>query len=247
MIRVLIMIAVAGFLLAIVALSSAVAIGGPDAIARGAWSWGSDGWGSGWDHHHGRRHRARGPEITREVAWTGGGAVEVDGSATMTFTQAPGPAKLVITGPQRVVEQVVVEGGHIRLMGFAPHSGPVTIAMTAPDVSRFDMGGASRLTIEDYDQERLAIALTGNAEVTARGRTKALDLDLSGSAEADLGRLVTEGAEVDITGDGEATIAPITWAKLDITGSGDVTLLTRPGRLETDVSGAGEVHRKDGE
>ena len=45
MIRVLVMIAVAGFFVSIVTLSTAVAIGGPEAIADNAWSWGRGHWG----------------------------------------------------------------------------------------------------------------------------------------------------------------------------------------------------------
>ena len=45
MIRVLVLIAVTGFLVSIVALTAAFALGGPEAIARGAWSIGSRGCG----------------------------------------------------------------------------------------------------------------------------------------------------------------------------------------------------------
>ena len=55
MIRTLLMIAVAGFLVSAVTLSVAVAITGPAAIANGAWSFGPDGWG--WrGHEHGSGH-----------------------------------------------------------------------------------------------------------------------------------------------------------------------------------------------
>jgi hypothetical protein len=252
MIRVLIMIAVAGFLVATVALSSAVAIGGPEAIARGVWAWGPHAWKGNWDSHdwHGRHHgRAAdsGPQTTREIPWQGGGSVELDVPAEMTFTQAAGPAKLVITGSTSAVEAVEVDGGHIRFRGdHGPRFRRLTIALTAPDVTRFDLGGRSRLTIEGYDQGRLALDLSGDAEVVARGRTETLDLDLSGSSEADLSGLAAKGADVEVSGSGDATIAPTDWARLDISGAGDVALVTRPARLETDVSGAGKVRQENG-
>jgi hypothetical protein len=243
---------VAGFLVATVALSSAVAIGGPEAIARGVWAWGPHAWKGDWDSHdwHGRHHRHAddsGPQTTREIPWTGGASVELDVPAEMTFTQGPGPAKLVITGPRSAVEAVEVEDGHIRFRG--DHNRRfrrLTITLTAPDVTRFDLAGRSRLAIEGYNQDRLTLDLSGNAEVVARGRAETLNLDLSGSSEADLSGLAAKGAEVEVSGSGDATIAPTDWAKLDISGAGDVTLVTRPARLETDVSGSGKVHQEDG-
>jgi hypothetical protein len=250
MIRVLVMIAVSGFLLCVVTLSAAIAIGGPEALTHAAWNWGAgnrwafnderwdrDGWGS-----------ETGPQATRELAWTGGDTLEVDVPAEIRYTQAPGPAKLTISGPQRIVDDVEVRNGHISFDHDRRHGrrwSKLTIVMSAPDVTRFDLHGSSSLAIEGYKQPRLRIDLSGNAEVTATGEADVLELDISGSAEADLGGVKAKGAEIDIAGSGEATIAPTEWAKVEISGSGDVTLLTNPAKLETDVSGSGSIRHKD--
>lgn len=248
MIRVLVLIAATGFMVALVSISAAIAIGGPEAISRGAWSVGSHrGWA--WheeddhDRHRGPRVDGSGPEFTRELAWTGSDSLELEVPADVQFTQAPGPGKLTITGPKGTVEQVVVEDGHIRFDRRLRDSGRMTIVMTAPDVTRFDLGGSNRLTIEGYRQDRLEISLSGNSELVAKGESKVVELDISGSAEADLGGLASEGAEVDISGSGEAIVAPKDWATLDITGSGEVNLLTNPARLETDVTGSGRIRQ----
>jgi hypothetical protein len=259
MIRVLVMIAVTGFLVSVVTLSTAIAIGGPDAVTRGAWAWGPDGrWGSAWrghnhwsfdDHHHYGRHRhdGGGPQTTREIAWSGGDALVVDIPADVQYTQGPGPAKLVVTGPQDVVADIVVEHGQVRLAHDHDRwSDGVSIVMTAPSVSRFEMDGSGKLDIANYKQDRLALDLRGDSEVTAKGETKAIDLNISGSASADLGGLKARDAKVEIDGSGDATIAPTESANLDISGSGDVTMLTRPPKLETDISGSGSVHHDDG-
>jgi len=248
MIRVLVLIAVTGFLVSIVALSAAFALGGPEAIARGAWSIGSRGdwgWEDGGHHdrHGGHRVDGSGPTATRELAWTGANTLELDVPADVQFTQAPGPGKLTITGPKGAVDQVTVENGRIHFDRRVRDAGRLTIVMTAPDVTRFDLGGSNRLTIADYRQDRLEIDLSGDAEVVAAGEAKVVELDISGSGEADLGGLVTAGAEVDISGSGDATLAPRDWATLEISGSGEVNLLTRPARLETDISGAGRIRQ----
>jgi hypothetical protein len=252
MIRVLVMIAVAGFILSVATLSAAIAIGGPEALSHAAWTWGANRhWtvhgGRHWDRHDGWDSDS-GPQATREMAWTGGDSLEVDVPAEVRYTQAPGPAKLTITGPKRAVEDVEIENGHVRFDHRRHHDygGKLVIVMTAPNITRFDMHGSSTLAIEGYRQDKLSIDLSGNADVAVSGEVDVVKLDVSGSAEADLGKLKAKGAEIDIAGSGEATIAPTEWAKVDISGSGDVTLLTNPPKLETDISGSGSIHHEDG-
>jgi hypothetical protein len=255
MIRVLVLIAVTGFLVSVVTLSTAIAIGGPDALADSAWSWGRNGawnfgdnYGNWGGHYHGwSRHEwaDNGAQATRELAWNGGDSLEVDVPANVTYTQAPGAGKLTITGPKDAVDALEVDGGQLRFSGHRHHWSELTIAMSAPGVTHFDLHGASKLDIEGYKQDKLNLDISGNADVTAKGEAKGLELTISGSSDTDLSGLKLENADVDITGSGEATLAPTASANLNISGSGDVTLLTRPAKLESNVTGSGSVHQKD--
>ncbi len=254
MIRVLIMIAVTGFLVSVVTLSTAVAIGGPDVLANGAWGWGRNGdWNFGrdygdWNGRHWGRHAwaDSGPQTTREIDWTGGDSLEIDVPAEVTYTQAPGAGKLTVTGPKEAVEALQIDGGQLRFADDRRHHwADLTIAMTAPAVTRFDVHGASKLAIEGYKQDKLNLDISGNADVSAKGEAKGLELTISGSSDTDLSGLKLENADVDITGSGEATLAPTASANLNISGSGDVTLLTRPAKLESNVTGSGSIHQKD--
>ncbi|HEY8574671.1 GIN domain-containing protein [Phenylobacterium sp.] len=244
MIRSLLMIAVAGFVLCIASISAALAIGGDDLLTRSAWTWGNQGANWDWDHDEDRDRRdyASGPEVTRELAWTGEERVEFDVRADVTYTQAPGPAKLVVTGPQGLVDRVEIEDGRVHFRGRTSYS-RLRIVMTAPNVTSFALNGNDRLTIEGYRQDRLVLDMSGNAEVTARGQARELDVDISGSGEAELGQLSAEDAEVEISGSGEAVIAPTKSARLNVSGSGEITLMTRPERLESDVSGSGSIRQ----
>jgi hypothetical protein len=252
MIRVLLMIAAGGFVLSLACFSAAVAVGGQEALRRGAWGiapWAASGWDwdHDWDHDRGRERGelggSGGPTVTREIAWSGEDALEVDVRADVTYVQAPGPAKLTVTGPQQLIERLSVDGGRIRFRG-RPSSSRITIAMTAPNVTRFNLSGNDRLTIENYDQNQLRLDVAGSSDVTAKGRARALSLEISGSGRADLGELQLEDADVDISGSGEARIAPRERADLDISGSGEITLLTRPRSLETDISGSGSIRQE---
>lgn len=250
MIRVLIIIAVVGFAVAIATLGGAAAIIGPDIAANG--------WDSKWaksfawthDDHDGSRHRAgrqreAGPQATREMAWDGSESLDLDVAAEVIFTQAPGPGKLIITGPQAIVNDLTLSGGRLRDPAFRSghmHDGRVlTIVMTAPKVTRFDASGANRLTIENYRQDTLDIDASGFARITARGETNVVRLDMSGAGDADLGQLKAKSAEVELSGAGKATLAPSDSLKVDISGIGQVTLLTNPATVESDISGAGRI------
>lgn len=245
MIRVLTMIAVAGFLLSAVCLSVAISIAGPEIISQGAWSGiGRFDWNG---HHHSFVHgESDGPQASRDLAWSGE-TLEIDVPADTHFTQAQGPAKLVIRGPKETVDHVVVEGGHIRFDTPTLDADDLRIELTAPKVTRFTLNGSGKLAIEGYAQDALEIHLNGDAEAMASGTARSVALHISGSGEADLSHLANEAAEINISGSGSAKVAPQTSARLDISGSGQVTLLSHPKHLESHVSGSGSVDQEDGE
>ena len=252
MIRVLVIIAVTGFLASVVSLSAAVAIGGPDLLERAHWEPGDHwnfqfprhGWGA--RHRHWNDDEDGGPRTSREIAWTGGEAVEFDLPANVTYTQAPGPAKLVVTGPRDAVADVEVDDGTVRFDGHGDRDADLTIVMTAPSITRFQLSGSGKLAIAGYKQDKLTVDLPGDAEFSAKGETKAVQLSISGSGSADLSDLKASAADVTIEGSGSAKLAPRDVAKIDISGSGDVTLLSHPPHLESHVSGSGEVVQQDG-
>lgn len=251
MIRVLVMIAVAGFFVSVVSLSTAVAIGGPDLFTDSIWNrWASDGhwnWDGDWSDRHAWRHGGGdGPQTTRDVAWNGGDTLAVDVPADVRYTQAPGAGKVTISGPEREVSDVVVEDGHIRFDHHGRHWGDLTIVVSAPSVTHFDMNGDGTIAIDGYKQDRLSLDIAGSGNVSAKGETKGLELSIAGSGATDLTGLKVSDADVTVNGSGEATLGPTGVVNVDISGSGDVTLLNHISKLETNVSGSGSIHQKDG-
>jgi hypothetical protein len=243
MIRALVIVAVAGFLMSVACISGAVAIGGPEAIARSAWSW-------NWGGMHGARHFGAwrhgrhddGPQAQRDFPWTGD-RLEVNAPAEIDYVQAAGPAKLTISGTKSALDQVRVDGGRITLAPGPARWSELHIALTAPDVTRFELNGANRLNITGYKHDELSLSASGHAEIQAQGEAKSVKLSVSGAGEADLSELKTARADIDISGAAAATVAPSDWARVQISGMGDVNLLTRPKQLETHVSGAGHIRQ----
>ena len=252
MIRTLFIIAAAAFVLSIATIGGAAALGSRD-LAGNGWSWtfvdGEDG------IQRGSRAQDLGPDVTRSVAFEGGERLELDLGAEVTYVQGAANT-VVITGPQAVIDRVRVQGSRLwmedgpervtlrwengSLNGWSD-SERISIVVTAPSVTAFDMEGSSDVKIRDYDQDTLAIDLSGSGEIEVDGRATTLELDISGSGEADLSRLILTDANVAIAGSGEARLGPTGRADISISGSGDVELTEQPATLNQSISGSGDI------
>jgi hypothetical protein len=254
MIRTLLIIAGAALVLAIASFGGAAGLAARDI----------DRHGGSWIIHDGDEQLRietvtgdRRPDVSRTLAWSGGDRLSVELPADVTYIQGP-EAGVVVTGSPSIVDRIRIDNGRLSLAdgpneltirwwggsvsGWSDRDN-LKIVVTAPAVTRFDLAGSRSLTIRDYDQPSLSVDISGSGEVTATGRTDALDLDIAGSGEADLSALVTTDATVGISGSGEARVAPTGTARLSIAGSGDITLTTRPAKVESNVSGSGDIHQ----
>lgn len=247
MTRNLVLIAAASFVLAVACLSGAAALGW-HGMAHHHWG----PWARNWNIHvrdddgkdvwiGDHREVADGAQTTREIAWNGGDRLDLDIGADVTFTQAPGPAKLTISGPSEAVQAVELSGSHLQFKDDVDVSSPLTVTMSAPNVHAFAINGSGDLAINGYDQDELDLAVTGSGNVTAKGKARALKLDISGSGDVDAGGLAADSADADISGSGKAAIAPASAADLRISGDGEIDLMTHPTKVTSDVSGSGRI------
>lgn len=250
MIRVLSMIALAGFFLSVVCLSAAVALGGPEFITSAAWGWSGRGVNVHWTH----TGPYTGPEATRELPWKGGETLVVQIPADVTFTQADGPPRLVVRGPKDALDGLMLDQSMIAPRDIREgqdtrriyENAAITIELTAPKVTTFQTYDSGKLDIRNYHQDRLHIGAFGSRDVTVDGAARRLDLIINGSDQVDLSHLALDEASVNLQGSGQATLAPKTWAKLDVSGSGEVTLTRKPKQLQTSVTGSGHITLPDG-
>lgn len=251
MIRTLLIITGASLVLCIAALAGAVAIGGND-MARHGWVWTFPGSGDGHDETVRFQRADSGPPVTRTLAWDGGDRLDIDVTADVTYIQGDA-ASVEIIGPRDQVEGLRLRGGRLTfndddntevvMFGWGIRD-RLRITITAPSVSRFNLSSSGDLSIRNYDQPSLTIAINGSGEVEATGRTETVDLDISGSGEADLSGVETRDADIDISGSGEAAVGPTGAARITISGSGDVDLTRRPASLTQSISGSGDVTQR---
>lgn len=260
MIRNLTIVAVASFVLCVGCFAGAFALGGRDIVKNG-WSFPAD-----WnvevsddnDHVHigpGSGHADNGETTTRDVAWSGSDALQIDAPAEVIFTQAAAGAgaSVRVTGPKNLVDRVILENGRITLRD-ADGDGTVvfharrdsdqlSIEIVAPSVRSFTLNGSGDLYLKAYDQPDLVLEINGSGNVDAQGKAGKVDLRVAGSGEADLRGLDTGDAKIALAGSGEAHVAPHGATEVDVAGSGDVYLTSKPTVLSSNVAGSGEVHQ----
>ena len=115
MIRLLTLIAVIGFIVSVICLGGAAAFGGA-AIDQG-WRMPAN-----WEAHlrdHDRRSvyfrndGGRASEASRSLTWDGSPRLELSVPGELHYTQAPGPARITISGDRRVIDNVRIERGQI--------------------------------------------------------------------------------------------------------------------------------------
>jgi hypothetical protein len=261
MIRTLLIIAGAAFVLALASMAGGVAIGGRDMAAHG-WEWTFPGHGDGGDLQIVREDGTEAPEETRTLAWAGGDKLVIDLAADVEYVQGDTPG-VTVRGPADRIDKVRIDGDRLTWTGdetkhgervvfgrrangrgFWVDSGEVHIVVTAPSVKTFDLRGSSDLQIRGYDQPTLAIESSGSGDVTASGATKTLTLAVTGSGDVDLSDLLTEDAAVDLSGSGDARVAPVAAVTADLSGSGDLDLVTRPKTLRQNITGSGDVSQR---
>jgi hypothetical protein len=256
MIRNLLIITGVGLFLAIVGIGGAVALGGRD-LARHEWTWVVSEGPMGDSDLRLQRGRVE-PDATRTLAWDGAERLSVDVPAEVTFVQGD-QAGVRLTGPRSVVDRVRFENGRLTLhdVGHDTERGYIRwsangvrvwseteslrVVVTAPDVRAFEMVGSGDLSIRDYDQPALELTVHGPGDIDVHGRTDLLTVEVNGSGDVDLDRLVTTDAAITIRGSGDVVAGPTGSARVDVAGSGDVTLTRRPDRLSQTIDGSGDV------
>lgn len=248
MIRTLAIIAGAGFLTFIVCLTSVIALGGPEIVR--------DGFvipavleriEQGDDYVSPDT-----PKVSKTFEWTGTDELTVDLAADVTLVEGDKPG-VVVTGLQRDVDKVRVEGGRIFWQDEARRERHIVwhddrglkIVVTAPKVSKVTINGSGDVTLKDYKQPSLSVSIAGSGDLDGRGATEQLTVDIRGSGDVDLRHLPAKTAALTIAGSGDINADATDAAVIKVSGSGDVTLSRTPVKLEQDVAGSGDVYVGD--
>lgn len=201
------------------------------------------------------------PIATTTLTLGDGDTLNISAPVEVTYTQGP-TTSVTATGPKSLTDRLRLENGHLYLADGPGQSKTVnftlgkdgfdvssdnhdfTVTVTSPKIRHFEVSGASDLKVLSYDQPTLDLRISGAGHAEVTGRTDALELDISGMGDADLGSLEATDADVSISGAGDADVAATGKVAVNVSGTGDVTLKTKPASLTTNISGAGSVDQE---
>lgn len=240
MIRVLVLIAVAGFFVSVISLGGAAALGGYNLQKSGwsfpiTWDWEAD--------EGGREIDWSGPDTTRTVDWEGAEDLNLVLPAEVTFTQGATPS-LVISGPRDAVDAVMVNGGDITLRGRTRAKVSMSgldvdvegldnlrrlkVVIVAPNVRSISASAATNLTVNGVQREDFELRARAGSDVTAHVDVDRLDLEVSSAADAVVdGRADRLEIEVHSGGDARLDKLAVNDATIEAHSGAEATLAPR--------------------
>jgi hypothetical protein len=177
--------------------------------------------------------------VTRQIPWDGSRSLVVGVPATVRDVQGE-PAGITVTGPQRSVSTLHVDGGYVndKLLRTGAQ---LQLELRAPAVSHFELNGRSRLSIEGYDQDTLSVSTQGASSVEVNGRARSVSVSMQGRSDVNLTGLRVEALDGSIGGTGTLVAAPTHAARLEVRNLASAVLLTRPVELNTRLLDEGRV------
>jgi hypothetical protein len=176
---------------------------------------------------------ARAPSLKQaghwEWAWDGNDALGVGVPALVHYV-ASGPARIVINGPDEMLEHMRVGQGQIQMecdndCHFNGRRLDITVSGVA--LNTIGLAGSGEIQLGRLNQDHLKLAISGSGRASAEGRIGRMELSISGSGEARLGDVAVQQADINIS------------------GSGQVGAQGRIDRVELMISGSGDAHLDD--
>jgi len=176
--------------------------------------------------------------------------VQLSGPAVTAWT-LNGSGELSLSDIKQDVLRLTVHGsttvtasGETKELSFdAAGSGRADLGRLIAQKTSVNMSGSTNLKLADAKQDMLRIVMHGSSAVTASGTAHEVSLDSSGSSRADLGGLVAEQASAKISGSGNVDLAPRQDADIAVSGSAVIKLHGNVTRINSRVSGSGEIRR----
>jgi len=198
-----------------------------------------------------------------EWAWDGTDTLGVGAPATVHYVPT-GPARIVVNGPDDMLERLRVGQGQIRMECDDCHFNGEKLDITVSGVAlrKVGLSGSGEIALGRLDQDRLDLAISGSGSVSTEGRIDRMELAVSGSGNAKLGEMAMQQATIHISGSGSVSAAgrvdrlelslagsgnvrmgdaKVQRADIHIAGSGDVTVTPRE-EANVHVAGSGNIH-----
>jgi hypothetical protein len=177
-----------------------------------------------------------------EWAWDGSDGLGIGVSGATVHYVSTGPARIVITGPDKALDQLRVGQGEIRWCEDCHGSKGLDITVSGVTLHNVALGGADiDIQLGRLDQDRLNLSLAGTGQISAAGRIDSVRVSLAGSGNVRMDDTKVQRANINIAGSGDVAVSPKEEANVHVAGSGRVRMTAMPARLNQSITGSGGV------
>lgn len=171
-------------------------------------------------------------------------AVDLAGANAITIGVG-GEQRVVVRADDNLVSRVTTEVREGTLV--VDESGsfetvvPMTVEITVPSLDGVYLTGSGTILIDAHELGALRVGLPGAGSITGAGSAGTLDVDLTGSGDVDLGKLVARDATVVLSGSGTVLVHVTGALEADVSGTGSVTYTGDPDSVDREITGTGSV------
>ena len=139
-----------------------------------------------------------------------------------------------------------VSGGTLRITSdkSLKPSSPIRVRISAPDIEGIEASGASRVSLSNVKNSKLAVDASGVAKIEIAGETSDLQVDVSGASNIDAENLAAENAIVDASGASHVSVNVLNELRTDASGASKIRYTGSPKNVEKNTSGASSVKQK---
>ncbi len=193
-----------------------------------------------------RGEKGNGTLVTRQFDVSGFDRVALDGGFDV-YVKVGGATNVTATVDDNIADLFTaeVEKGTLRLdwTKACRPSRKCRVDVTLPDLQGFTVNGAGDVEITGVRGARLELNITGAGDMEVSGSIDELELVVSGAGDVEAGELAAQDVEVRVSGAGDATVRAARSLDANVSGVGEITYLGDPTKVETRVSGVGEINR----
>lgn len=119
----------------------------------------------------------------------------------------------------------------------------VLVRVFAPNIEHLDISGASKISVDNLDNDFLNLDVSGASKINVKGKTNRLKIDLSGASKIDAENLTAEKVSVEASGASKVDVFVSNELYADLSGASRVNYSGEPQIVEKKTSGASSVNK----
>ncbi|MFL6373152.1 MAG: head GIN domain-containing protein [Pyrinomonadaceae bacterium] len=188
--------------------------------------------------------KGSGNVITQDRSLSGFHAIEVSNSIQVDVTAQKDFGVAVETDDNiQPLIRTEVSGGVLRIScdKHISTSSPIRVRVSAPDIDKLEVSGASTVALADIKNAAVSIDLSGASRVRLDGETSQLKADASGASKIDAQNLTAENGTISTSGASGANVNVTGLLKADASGASHINYSGAPKDVQKKTSGASSV------